>query len=162
MTWGDLHHRSGNTNKKRHSSDNGSQYPYWDQAQSLWSGSTDSKTLDFQRTNPRKYQIELTQRKPLKYKTRHHPTTNSILCWMPHLSNRQNKNTYPIINRQDYHLTQPCSSEEKQTNKQKLSTNLTLYKTSTNHWTNLRRAETKREKESNLEAWEGRLQTQEV
>jgi len=39
-------------------------------------------------------------------------------------------------------------------NKQKLSTNLTLYKAYTNHWTNLRRAETKRKKEFNLEAWE--------
>ena len=28
-----------------------------EQAQSLWSGSTDSKTLDYQRTNPREYQI---------------------------------------------------------------------------------------------------------
>ena len=28
-----------------------------DQALSLWSGSTDSKTLDYQRTNPRRYQI---------------------------------------------------------------------------------------------------------
>ena len=41
----------------------------------------------------------------------------------------------------------------KQTNKQKLSTNLTLYETYTNHWTNLRRAETKRKKEFNLEAY---------
>ena len=29
----------------------------WDQALSLWGGSTDSKTLDYQRTNPREYQI---------------------------------------------------------------------------------------------------------
>ena len=28
-----------------------------DQALSLWSGSTDSKTLDYQRTNPREYHI---------------------------------------------------------------------------------------------------------
>ena len=42
----------------------------------------------------------------------------------------------------------------KQTNKQKLSTNLTLYEAYTNHWTNLRRAETKRKKEFNLETWE--------
>ena len=28
-----------------------------DQALSLWSGSTDSKTLDYQRTNPREYEI---------------------------------------------------------------------------------------------------------
>ena len=32
--------------------------------------------------------------------------------------------------------------------------NFTLYKAYTNHWTNLRGAETKRKKEFNLEAWE--------
>ena len=52
------------------------------------------------------------------------------------------------------HLTQPCPSEEKQTNRKKLSTNLPLYKAYTNHWTKLRRAETKRKKEFNLGAWE--------
>jgi len=81
----------------------------------------------------------------------------------PHLNNKQNKNTSPVISRQEYHLTQPCPSEEKQTNKQKLSTNLTLYEAHTNHWTNLRRAKNKRKKEFNLhqgknstflEAWE--------
>ena len=41
-----------------------------------------------------------------------------------------------------------------ETNNQKLSTNLTIYKAHTNHWTNLRRAETKRKKEFSLEAWE--------
>ena len=40
-----------------------------------------------------------------------------------------------------------------QTHKQKLSTNLTL-EAYTNYWTNLRRAETKRKKEFNFEAWE--------
>ena len=35
-----------------------------------------------------------------------------------------------------------------------------LYKAHTNHWTKLRRAETKRKKEFNLEAWEKRPQTQ--
>jgi len=82
---------------------------------------------------------------------------------MPHLNNKQNKNTNPIISRQDYHLTQPYPLEEKQANKQKLSKNLTVYKAYTNHWTNLRRAETKRKKEFKLlqgknltflEAWE--------
>ena len=68
------------------------------------------------------------------------------------LNNKQNKNTNPVISRQDYHLTQPCPSEEKQT--KKVSTNLTLNEAYTNHWTNLRRAETKRKKEFNLEAWE--------
>ena len=36
---------------------------------------------------------------------------------MPHLNNKQSKNTKPIISSQDYHLTQPCPLEEKQTNK---------------------------------------------
>ena len=36
---------------------------------------------------------------------------------MPHLNNIQNKKTNPIISRQNYHLTQPCPTEEKQTNK---------------------------------------------
>ena len=36
---------------------------------------------------------------------------------MPHLNDKENKNTNPIISRQDYHLTQPCPSEEKQGNK---------------------------------------------
>jgi len=50
--------------------------------------------------------------------------------------------------------------KNKQANKQKPSTNLTLYEAYTNHWTQLRRAETKRKKEFNLEAWERRSQTQ--
>ena len=69
---------------------------------------------------------------------------------MPHLNNKQSKNTRPIISRQEYHLTQPCPSEEKQTNRQNLSTNLTLYEAHTNHGTNLRKAETKRKKAFNL------------
>ena len=36
----------------------------------------------------------------------------------------------------------------------KLSTNLTLYEAYTNHWTKLRRVETKRKKEFKTEAWE--------
>ena len=82
---------------------------------------------------------------------------------MPHINNKQNKNTNPIISRKDYHLTQLYPSEEKQTNKQNLSTTVTLQEAHTNHWTSLRRAETKRKKEFNLlqgqnstflEAWE--------
>jgi len=47
-------------------------------------------------------------------------------------SKQQTKEKYKAISRQDYHLTQPCSSEVKQTNKQtkkkskQLSTNLSL------------------------------------
>ena len=47
----------------------------------------------------------------------HHPTTSSTLCRTPHLNNKQKTNTYPIISRQDYHFTQPCPSEKKQTSK---------------------------------------------
>ena len=78
------------------------------------------------------------------------------MCWTPHLNKKQNKNTNLIISRQDYHLNQHCPSEKKKnklTNK-KLSTNLTLYEAYTNHCTNLRREETKRKTEFNLEAWE--------
>ena len=83
-----------------------------------WSGNTDSKTLEFQRTNPREYQIVRTHtKKPFEYKTWHYPTTSSTLCRTCQLNNKQNKNTNPIISRQDYHLTQSCPSEEKQTNK---------------------------------------------
>ena len=67
---------------------------------------------------------------------------------------KQNKNKNPIISRQDYPLIQPCPSEEKQTSKQKLSTNFTLYNVYPNHWTKLRRAETKRKKEFSFEDWE--------
>ena len=88
------------------------------QALSLYSGSTDSRTLDYQRTNPREYQIVRThQRKPLEYKAGHNPTTSSTLCGMPYLKNKQNKNTSPITSRQGYHLIQPFPLEEKQTNK---------------------------------------------
>ena len=36
---------------------------------------------------------------------------------MLHLNSKQNKNANSILSRQDYHLTQPCPSEENQTNK---------------------------------------------
>ena len=89
-----------------------------DQALILWSGSTDSKILDYQRTNHREYQTVRTHtKKKLEYKTQHHPATNSTLCKMPHLNNKGNKNTNSIISRQDYNLTEPCPSEKKQTDK---------------------------------------------
>ena len=89
-----------------------------DQALSLWIRSTDSKTLDYQRSNPREYQIVRTHTKettvvqdPASPNHQQHPLQD------PHLKYKQNKNTNPIISRQDYHLTQLCPSEEKQTNK---------------------------------------------
>ena len=90
-----------------------------DQALSLLCGWTDSKTLDCQRTNPREYQIVRTHtNETTSMQDMASPNHQSTLCWTPHLNNKQNKNTNPIISRQDYHLTQPCPSEEKQINKQ--------------------------------------------
>jgi len=48
-----------------------------------------------------------------------------------------------------HHSTLPIREKK---NKQKLSTNITLYEAYTGHWTNLRREEKKRKKEFNLEA----------
>ena len=36
---------------------------------------------------------------------------------MPPLNNNKNQKYEPVSSRQDYHLNQPCPSEEKQTNK---------------------------------------------
>jgi len=58
------------------------------------------------------------QRKPLEYKTQDHPITSSTLYRTPHLNNKQDKNKNPTNSRQDYHLTQLCPSEEKQTKTQ--------------------------------------------
>ena len=90
------------------------------------------------------------------------PPVNT-LCRMPHLNNKQKKNTNQIISRQDYHLTQPCPSEEKQTNnnkKKKLSTNLTLYKAYTNAGPNLGRQKAKERKNSTLKPGKRKHQTQ--
>ena len=57
-----------------------------------WSGSTDSKSLDYQRTNPREYQImRLLTREPPEYKAQHHPTTSSTLCRTPHTNTNKTK-----------------------------------------------------------------------
>ena len=67
---------------------------------------------------------------------------------MPHLNNKENKNTNPIISRQDYHLT--LLPVRGKTNRQKLSTNFTPYEAFSNQWSSLRRAEVKRKKKFNL------------
>ena len=90
------------------------------QALSLWSGSTDSKTLDYQRTNTSEYPIVRTHTKEttsIQDQASPNQDLHITLCRTPHLNNKQNKNTNPITSRQDYHLTQSCPSEEKQTNK---------------------------------------------
>ena len=125
-----------------------------DQALSLWSGSTASKTLDYQRTSSREYQIMKIVRTHTKKTTQHHPTTCCTLCKTPHLNNKQNKNTNIVTSRQDHHLSQPCPSEEnKQINKNNRkikSTNITLYEAYTNHWTKLRGKKQKGRKNSTL------------
>ena len=93
--------------------------------------------------------------KPLEYKAWHHPTTSSTLCRMPHPNNKQNGQSSAdriTTSLSLAHQRKKKQTSKKQTNK-KLSTNLTLYKAYTNHWTNLRRTEIKRKKEFNLEAW---------
>jgi len=67
-----------------------------DQGLGLWSGRTDSKTLDYQRTNPRDYQIVRShmQKKHLNTRPNHHPTTSSTLCRTPYLSKQQTKQKY--------------------------------------------------------------------
>ena len=59
------------------------------QALSPWSRRTDSKTLDYQRTNPRGYQIVRTHTKETTWIK--DPATSSTLCRMPHSNNKQEK-----------------------------------------------------------------------
>ena len=65
-----------------------------------------------------------TQRKPLEYKTWQHPTASSTLIRAPHANNKQNKNTNPIINRENYQL----SLEEKQKRQHKYHPIQSLHK----------------------------------
>ena len=121
-----------------------------DQTLSLWSGNTHSKTLEYQRTNPGGIKYwELTQREPLEYKTLHHPTTSSThagcLIWTTNKTKIQTQSSADGST-----ISLSLAYQEKQKNKQKLSTNLTLYEAHTSPWTNLRRKETKRKKEFNL------------
>ena len=86
--------------------------------------------------------------------TWHHPTTSSILCRMPHL-NKQTKQKYKLSHQQielSPHSALPIRGKtNKQTKPQHKSHPIqSLHK----HWTNLRRAETRKKKEFNLEAWE--------
>ena len=70
---------------------------------------------------------------------------------------QQIKQTYKPNHQQTgllHHSSLPIRGK---TNKQKLSTNLTLYEAYTNHWTILRRAENKKKKEFNLEDWEKKI-----
>ena len=111
------------------------------QALSLWSWSTDSKTLDCQKTNPSGYQTVRTHTKE---------NTGIQDLALPSLQQHPKIQTQSSVDRITPYSALPIRGK---TNKRKLSTNLTLYDAYTNHWTKIRRAETKRKKEINLEAW---------
>ena len=129
-----------------------------EQALSLLSGSIDSKTLDYQRTNPREYQAVRTHTEPLGYKTRHHPTSSSTLCRMSHLNNKQAKiQTQSLAGR----ITTSLSlTHQRKNNNNKTHTNLTLYEAYINHRTTLGGQKPKGRRNSNLKAWKRTPQTQ--
>ena len=109
--------------------------------------------IAFSESNPKEYQIVRTHTKETIWiqdlassNHQEHPAQDTS-------SKQQTKQKYKR-NHQQTGFTTSLSLAHQKKNKQKLSTNLTLYKAYTNHWTNLRRAETKRKKEFNLEAWE--------
>ena len=72
---------------------------------------------------------------------------------------QKNKNTNPIISRQDYHFTQPCPSEEKQTNKNSAQISSSTKLTQA-IGPNLGRKKPKGRKNSTLKPWKRRPQTQ--
>ena len=128
------------------------------QALRLWSGSTDFKTPDYRKINPREYQIVKTHTKETTWiQDPACLATSSTLCRMPHPNYKQNKNTNPIISIQDYNLTQPCPSEVKQTNSAQISPYLKL--TQTTEPTSGGQTQ-KRKKEFNLKAWKRKPQTE--
>ena len=120
-----------------------------DQALSLWSGSTDTKTLDYQRTNPREYQIVRTHSKQTSITQ---PPVAPCAGCLIQTTNKTKIQTQSSADK----ITTSLSLAHQRKNKQnkKLSTNLTLYEAYRNHWTKLRRTETKRKKEFSLEVWE--------
>jgi len=62
------------------------------------------------------------------------------------LSKQQTKEKYKPNHQQTELPTHSALPIRGKTNKQKLGTNLTLYEAYTNHWTSLRREETKKKK----------------
>ena len=91
--------------------------PTRDQALSLWSRSPDSKTLDYQRTNPREYQTVRAHTKettwiqdPVSPNHQQHPAQDAS-------SKQQNKNTNPVISRQDTTSLSPARQRRNQQTK---------------------------------------------
>ena len=122
------------------------------QALSLCSGRTDSKTLDYQRTNPRKYQTVRTHTNKTTW-LQDPVSPNHQKHTVQEVSSKQQTKQKYRYNHQQTGLP-PQSAlpiRGKATKKQtKTSPNLTLYEAYTNHWTKLKRAEIKRKKEVNF------------
>ena len=111
-----------------------------------------------ERTNPREYQIVRTHKKGNHLNTRPSVTQPPVA---PNASKQQTKQKYKLNHQRTGVPHYSALSIIGKTNKQKLSTSFTLYEAHTNYWTNLRRAESKKEfnvlqgKNSTfLEAWE--------
>ena len=96
--------------------------------------------------------------KPLEYKTKHHPTNHQQHPVQEASSKQQTKQKYKASHQQTGLPPYSALPIRGKTNKQ-LSTDITLYKVYTYHWTNLRREETKKKQEFNPEG-EKRPQTQ--
>ena len=132
-----------------------------DQALSLRSGTTDFKTLDYQRTNPRKYQRVRTHTKENTWKQDlASPNTTSTLYRTPHLNNKQNKNTtQSSADRITTSLSLAHQRKNKQTNKNSAQTSPYRKLLQTTRPT-LGGKKPKGRNNSTLKPWERRPQTQ--
>jgi len=87
---------------------------------SLWSGSTDSKTLDYQRTNPREYQIVRTQHEGNHLHTRSGIIKLPVAPCAGHLTSTTNEakiQTQSSAERSTTSLSLAHQQKNKQTNK---------------------------------------------
>ena len=132
------------------------------QVLSLWSGPTGSRTLDYQRTSPREYQIVRTHANETTW-IKDPVSPNHQQHHVQDTSSKQQNKTKIQTQSSAERITTSLSLVHQRKNKQKLGTNLSLYKAYPNHGTNLRKSETKRKQEFNLlqgknstflEAWE--------
>ena len=100
-----------------------------DQSLSLWSGSTDCKTLDYQRINPREYQIVRTHKKETTW-TQDLALLNhsSTLCRKPHLNNNKTKmQTQSLADRITTSLSLAHQKKNKQQQQQQKSPQISAY-----------------------------------
>ena len=127
-----------------------------DQALSLWSGNTDSKTLGYQRTNPREYQIVRTHTNETTWiQDQASPNHQEHPVWdaPSKQQTKQNKQTQSSTDMFTTSLSLAHQRKNKQTNKNSAQISPYMKLTQTTG-PNLRGVETKRRKEYNLETWE--------